>query len=81
MNAEFQRMARRKKEAFLNKQGKEIEENNRFSRALLKKIEALKETFHERMSTIKDSNGKDQTEAEEIKNWQEYTEEIYIFLL
>ena len=83
MNAEFQRIARRKKKSFLNKQSKEIEENNRMGnpRDLLKKIEAIKQPFHERMSTTKDRNGRDLTEAEEIKNQQEYTGEIYIYSL
>ena len=80
LNAEFQRIARRKNKAFLNDQCKEIEENNRMvkTRDLLKKIRAIKGTFHARMGTVKDKNHKDLTEAEEIKiGWQEYTEEVY----
>ena len=69
MNAEFQKIARRDKKAFLNKQCKEIEENNRMgkTRDLFKKIGDNKGTFHARMGMIKDRNGKDLTEAEEIK--------------
>ena len=77
LNAEFYRIARRDKKAFLNEQCKEIEENNRMgkTRDLFKKIEDIKGIFHARMSMIKDRNGKDLTEAEEIeKRWQEYTE-------
>ena len=77
MNAEFRRIARRDKKAFLSDQCKEIEENNRMgkTRHLFKKIRDTKETFHEKMGTIKDRNGMDLTEAEDIKNrWQEYTE-------
>ena len=71
-NAEFQRIARRHKEAFLSDQCKEIEENNRKTRDLFKKIGNIKGTFHARMGMIKDINGKDLTEAEEIKKrWQE----------
>ena len=80
MNAEFQRIARRDKKAFLRDQCKEIEENNRMgkTRDLFKKIRDTKRTFHEKMGTIKDRNDMDLTEAEEInKRWQEYTEEIY----
>ena len=80
LNAEFQRIARRDKKGFLNEQCKEIEENNRMgkTRDLFKKIGDIKGTFHERMGIIKDRNGKDLTEAEEIKKrWQEYTEELY----
>ena len=80
MNAEFQRIARRDKKAFLSDQCKEIEENNRMekTRDLFKKIRDTKETFHAKMGTIKDRNGMDLTEAEDIKKrWQEYTEEIY----
>ena len=76
MNAEFQ-IARREKKAFLNDQWKEIEENNRMgkTRDLFKKISDTKGTFHAKMGTIKDRNGKDLTEAEDIKKrWQEYTE-------
>ena len=77
MNAEFQRIARRNKKAILRDQCKEIEENNRMgkTRALFKKIRDTKGTFHAKMSTIKDRNGMDLTEAEDIKKkWQEFTE-------
>ena len=69
LNAEFQRLARRDKKAFLSDQCKEIEENNRMgkTRDLFKKIRDIKGTFHARMSTIKDRNGMDLTEAEDIK--------------
>ena len=80
MNAEFQTIARRDKEAFLGDQYKEIEENNRTgkTRDLLKKIRDTKGTFHAKMGSIKDINGRDLTEAEDIKKrWQEYTEELY----
>ena len=79
MNAEFQRIARRDKKAFLSDQCKEIEEHNRMekSRDLFKKIRDTKGTFHAMMSPIKDRNGMDLTEAEDIKKWQEYTEELY----
>ena len=80
MNAEFQKIARREKKAFLSDQCKEIEENNRMgkTRDLFKKIRATKETFHAKMGSIKDRNGIDLTEAEDIrKRWQEYTEELY----
>ena len=79
MNAEFQRIARRDKKEFLSGQCKEIEENNRMgkTRDLFKKIRDTKRTFHTKMSTINDRNGKDLTEAEDIKRWQEYTEELY----
>ena len=79
MNAEFQRIARRDKEAFLNDQCKEIEENNRMrkTRDLFKKTRDTKGTFHAKMGTIKDRNGMDLTEAEDTNRWQEYTEEIY----
>ena len=80
MNAEFQRIARKDKTAFLSDQCKEIEENNRMkkTRDLFKKIRDTKGTFHEKMGTIKDKNGRDLTEAEDIKKrWQEYTEELY----
>ena len=80
MNAEFQRIARRDKKAFLSEYCKEIEENNRLGnmRDLFKKIRDTKGTFHAKMSTIKDRNGRDLTEAEDIKKrWQEYTEELY----
>ena len=80
LNAEFQRIARRDKKAFLSDQCKEIEENNRIgkTRDLFKKIRHTKGTFKEKMGTIKDRNGLDLTEAEDItKKWQEYTEELY----
>ena len=77
LNAEFQRRARREKKCFLSDQCKEIEENNRMgkTRDLFKKIRDTKETFHAKMGTIKDRNGMDLTEAEDIeRRWQEYTE-------
>ena len=80
LNAEFQRIARRDKKAFLSDQCKEIEENNRMGKArdLFKKIRDTKRTFHAKMGSIKDRNGMDLTEAEDIKKrWQEYTEELY----
>ena len=80
LNAEFQRIARRDKKAFLSKQCKEIEENNRMgkTRDLFKKIRDTKKTFHAKMGTIKDRNGMDLTEAEDIKKrWQEYREKLY----
>ena len=80
LNAEFQRRARRYKKAFLSDQCKEIEENNRMgkTRDLIKKIRDTKGTFHANMGSIKDKNGMDLTEAEDIKKrWQEYTEELY----
>ena len=80
LNAEFQRTARRYKKAFLSNHCKEIEENNRMgkTRDLFKKIRDTKGTFHSKKSTIKDRNGVDLTEAEDIKKrWQKYTEEIY----
>ena len=80
MNAEFQRIARRDKKAFLTDQCKEVEENNRMrkTRDLFKKIRDMKGTFHAKMGSIKDRNGRDLTEAEDIKKrWQEYTEELY----
>ena len=81
LNGEFQRIARRDKKAFLSDQCKEIEENNRMgkTRDLFKKIRNTKgTTFHAKMGTIKDRNGMDLTEAEDIKKrWQEYTEELY----
>ena len=79
LNAEFQRIARRGKKAFFSDQCKEIEENNRMgkSRDLFKKIRHTKGNFHANMGTIKDRNGMDPTEAEDIKKWQEYTEELY----
>ena len=76
LNAEFQRIARRDKKAFLSNQCKEIEENNRMgkTRDLFKKIRDIKGTFHAKMSSIKDRNGMDLTEAEDIeKRWHEYT--------
>ena len=76
MNAQFQRLARRDKKAFLSDQWKEIEGNNRMgnTRDLFKKIRDIKGTFHAKMGTIKDRNGMDLTEAEDIKKrWQEYT--------
>ena len=80
MNAEFQRIARRDKKAFLSNQCKEIEENNRMgnTRDLFKKIRDTKGTFHAKMGSIKNRIGRDLTEAEDIKKmWQEYTEELY----
>ena len=80
LNAEFQRLARRDKKAFLSDQCKEIEENNKMgkTRDLFKKIRDTKGTFHAKMGSIKDRNGMDLTEAEDIKKrWQEYTEELY----
>ena len=80
LNAEFQRIARRDKKAFLSDQCKEIEENNRMgkTRDLSKKINDMKGIFHAKMGSIKDRNGMDLTEAEDIKKrWQEYTEELY----
>ena len=76
LNAEFQRIARSDKKAFLSDQCKEIEENNRMgkTRDLFKKIRDTKRTFHAKMGSIKDRNGMDLTEAEDIKRWQEYTE-------
>ena len=80
MNAEFQRIARRDKKAFLSDQGKEIEENNRMgkTRDLFKKIRDTKGTFHAKMDSIKDRNGRQLTEADDInKRWQEYTEKLH----
>ena len=80
LNAKFQRIARRDKKAFLSDQCKEIEESNRMrkTRDLFKKIRDTKGTFHTKMGKIKDINGMDLTEAEDIKKrWQEYTEELY----
>ena len=77
LNAEFQRVARKHKKAFLSDQCKEIEENNRTqkSRDLFKKIRDTKGTFHAKMGSIKDRNGRDLTEAKDIKKrWQDYTE-------
>ena len=79
LNAEFQRIARREKKVFLSNLCKEIEENNRLGKTsdLFKKIRDTKETFHAKMSTIKDRNGMDLTEAEGIKKrWKEYTEQL-----
>ena len=80
MNAEFRKIERRDKKAFLRDQCKEIEENNRMgkTRGLFKKIRDTKGTFHTKMALIEDRNGMDLTEAEDIKKrWQEYTEELY----
>ena len=80
LNAEFQRIARRDKKAFLSDQCKEIEKNNKMgkTRDLFKKIRDTKGTFHTKTGTIKDTNSMDLTEAEDIKKkWQEYTEELY----
>ena len=82
MNAEFHRKPRRDKKAFLSDQCKEIEEKNRMgktkTRDLFKKIRDTKGTFHAKMGAIKNRNGMDLTEAEDIKKrWQEYTEELY----
>ena len=79
MNAELQRIARRDTKAFLSDQCKEIEESNRMqkSKDLVKKIRDTKGTFHAKLGSIKDRNGMDLTEAEDIKKrWQEYTEEL-----
>ena len=80
LNAEFQRIARRDKTAFLSDQYKKIEENNRMgkTRDLFKRMRDTKGTFHAKMGSTKDRNGMDLTEAEDIKKrWQEYTEELY----
>ena len=80
LNAEFQRIARRDKKAFLSDQGKEIKENNIMgkTRDLFKKIRDTKGTFHAKMGSIKDRNGTDLIEVEDIrKRWQEYTEVLY----
>ena len=80
LNAQFQRTSRREKKALLSDQCKEIEENNRMGKTsdLFKKIRDTKGTFHAKIGTIKDRNGMDLTEAEDIKKrWQEYTEELY----
>ena len=80
LNAEFQRITRRDKKAFLSDQCKEIEENNRMGKTkdLFKKIRDTKGTFHAKMGSINDRNGRALTEAEDIKKrWQEYTEELY----
>ena len=79
LNAEYQRIARRDKKAFISDQCKEIEENNRMrkTRDLFKKIRDTNGTFHAKMGTIKERNGMDLTEAEDIKKrWQEHTEEL-----
>ena len=79
MNAEFQRIARRDKKAFLSDQCREIEENSRMGKAkdLFKKIRDIRGTFHAKMGSIKDRNDMDVTEAKDIKRLQEYTEELY----
>ena len=79
LNAEFQRIERRDKKDFLSDQCKEIEEYNRMgkTRDLFKKIRDTKGTFQAKMGSRKDRNSMDQTEAEDIKRWQEYTEELY----
>ena len=80
LNAEFQRIARTEKKIFLSEQCKEIEGNNRMgkTRALFKKVRDAKGTFHAKMGTIKDRNGMDLREAEDIKKrWQEYIEQLY----
>ena len=80
MNAEFQRLARRDKKAFLSDQCKETEENKRMGKTgdIFKKFRDTKGTFHAKMGTIKDRNSINLTEAEDIKKrWQEYTEELY----
>ena len=80
LNAEFQSIARRDKKAFLSDQCKEIKENNRIgkTRDLFKKIRDSKGTFHAKMGSIKERNGMDLTEADDIKKrWQEYTQELY----
>ena len=80
LNSEFQRIARRNRNAFLSDQCKQIEENNRMgkTRDLFKKVRDTKITFHAKMGTIKDRNGMDLTETKDIrKRWHQYTEEIY----
>ena len=80
LNAEFQRIARRDKKAFFSDQCREIEENNRMgkTRDLFKKIRDTKGSFHAKIASIKDRNGTDLTEAEDIKKrWQEYTEKLH----
>ena len=80
LNAEFQRIGRRDKNAFISNQCKDIEENNKMgkTRDLFKKIRDTKGTFHAKMGSINGRNGMDLTEAEDIKKrWQEYTEELY----
>ena len=78
LKSDFQRIARRDKKAFLSDQYKEMEENNRMvkTRDLFKKIRENKGTFHAKMGTIKDRSGMDLIEAENVKRWQEYTEEL-----
>ena len=79
LNAEFQRIASRGKKGFFSDQCKEIEENDGMgkTRDLFKKIRDTKGIFHSKMGSIKDRNGRDLKEAEDIKSWQEYTEELY----
>ena len=78
LNAAFQRIAKRDKKAFLSDQCKETEENNKMGKTRhFKKIRYTKGTFHAKIGTIKDRNGRDLTEAEDIKRWQEYAEELY----
>ena len=79
LNAEFQRIARRDKKAFLSDQCKEIEENNRMgkTRDLFKKIRDTKGAFHAKMGSIKDRDGMNLTGADDIKRWKEYKEELY----
>ena len=79
MNGEFQKIAGRDEKVFFSDQRKEIEENNRMGTTtdLFKKIRDTKGTFHAKMGSIKDRNRMDLTEAEDIKKWQEYTEELY----
>ena len=78
MNAEFQRIARRDKKAFLSDQCKEIEETIERERDLFKRIRDTKGTFHAKMGSIKERNGMELTESEDIKKrWQDYTEELY----
>ena len=79
MNAEFQRIARRDRKAFLSDQCKETEEKNRMGKTtdLFQKIRDTKGIFHAKMGSIKDRNDMDLTEAEDIKRWQEYTEGLY----
>ena len=78
LNAEFPRIARKGKKGFLSDQCKEIEENNRMGKTidLFKKIRDTKGTFHAKMSSVKDRNDMDLTKAEDIKRWQEYTENL-----
>ena len=79
LNAEFQKISKGDKKTFISNQCKEIEENNRIgkTRDLIKKIRDTKGIFHAKMGSIKDRNGMDLTEAEDIKRWEEYTEEPY----